>query len=299
MNDNTLSSNDRTRRYLQLPTYWNFLKFQRIPAHKISYLECGDPANDKVVVCVHGLTRNAHDFDDLGDFLSKGFRVISIDMAGRGWSDWFVNKKHYNYHTYVKDILLLIKALNLPPVYWVGTSMGGLIGMCLATYYPKIIKAMILNDIGPEMPNKTLDRIRKYTSSEAAFDTFEEIAQFIKVRFRRCGITQERDWAHMAQTSVMLCDDRKYRLNYDPGIAEKATQANRSEFLDLWYLWKKVYCPVLLIHGAKSDVLLPSTIEKMRKYRDFDLHTIEEAGHAPALVYRKDLGTIGDWLTGL
>jgi len=289
-------SNDDLRHTITLGPYWNILKFQRIPAHKITYLEWGDPSNDKVLICVHGLTRNANDFDYVGPALANDFRVISIDMAGRGSSDWLENKKHYNYHTYIKDILLFMKAKNLKSAYWLGTSMGGLIGMCLATYYPKYIKAMVLNDIGPEMPNRTLDRIRKYTSKEATFDTLNEAEQFIKIIFKYFGIKEEEHWKHITQTSLVLCLDGKYRLNYDSGVAEKATKANRTEFLDLWYLWKKVYCPVLLIHGAKSDILLSSTIEKMKKYRDFDLHTIEEAGHAPYLVYEHDIKAIKDWL---
>lgn len=284
------------RHSITIPAYWNFMKLQRIPEHKISYLEWGDPNNDKVVVCVHGLTRNSYDFEDLGTLLAQDYRVISIDMPGRGSSDWFANKNHYNYPAYIKDLVLFIKAMKLPSVYWVGTSMGGLLGMCLATYYPKYIKAMVINDVGPEIPNRTLDRIRKYTGKEAVFDSFEEGQQFMKVIFKYCGVKDEVHWKRLAETSLMQGNDGKYRLNYDTGVSEKATRKNRPEMLDLWYLWKKVNCPVLLIHGAKSDILLSSTIEKMRRYREFDLHVVEEAGHAPALVYERDLEVIKEWL---
>lgn len=284
------------RRAVTIPSYWSFLKFQLIPTHKITYLEWGDPENDRVLICVHGLTRNANDFDYIAEALKNNFRIISIDMAGRGGSDWLKNKNHYNYHTYIKDILLFMKALGIKSAYWLGTSMGGLIGMCLATYYPRRIQAMVLNDIGPEMPNRTLDRIRKYSGKETAFDAFEEAEQFIKIIFKYFGIKTEEHWRHITETSIAQGLDGKYRLNYDPGVSEKATRKNRTEMLDLWYLWKKVKCPVMLIHGAKSDILLTSTIDKMKKYRDFDLYTVDEAGHAPALVYEKDIDAIKDWL---
>lgn len=291
------------RKIISLGPYFNFLKLQLIPKHDISYLEWGDINNQDVIVCVHGLTRNAMDFEYIGQYLSKDFRVIAIDLPGRGKSSWLKNKNHYNYNTYVKDIILLLKKLKISSVHWIGTSMGGIIGMALATYYPKYIKSLVLNDVGPELPKKTVKRIEKYVNLDISFKSLDEAKGHMKKIFKHFGIRDEKDWNHITENSVRLCSDDKYRLSYDPKILEgtslrknESTRNINEEFIDLWYLWKKVKCPSMLIHGQESDILLEKTIKKMYSYRNFDLHTIENAGHAPALIHKSDIEKIYNWI---
>lgn len=290
------------RKSIQLGPYWNFLKFQRIPKHSLSYIEWGNPNNPNVIFCVHGLARNANDFDHIAKHLSKDYRVIALDLPGRGHSEWLENKKHYNYHTYIKDVLLLLKNLSITSVYWIGSSMGGIMGMAMATYYPKYIKTLILNDVGPELPKKTIARIEKYVDLDPSFENEEEASLHIKRIYKNFGITSEKDWRHITQNSIRLCPDNKYRLSYDPaiitGTSAKKTSSWRDskDFVNLWYLWEKITCPILLIHGTKSDILLTSTIDKMQKSRIFDLHVIEGAGHVPALIHKKDIESIDNWL---
>ena len=290
------------RKSITVGPYWNFLKFQRIPKYAISYIEWGKTTNPNVIICVHGLARNAHDFDHLAKYLSKDFRIISIDLPGRGSSDWLANKNHYNYHTYIKDVLLLLKALAIPSVHWVGSSMGGIMGMALATYYSKYIKTLTLNDVGPELPKKTIARIEKYVNLDPSFANTQEAEQHIRKIYKNFGITSQKDWDHITQNSIRLCSDNKYRLSYDPKITEgtsakkAASSLDTKDFVNLWYLWDKITCPLLLIHGTKSDILLQSTIAKMQNSRPFELHSIDEVGHTPALIYDKDIEAIYSWL---
>lgn len=294
------------RNIIALGPYFNFLKLQFIRQHNISYLEWGEKNNKDIVLCLHGLTRNALDFEYIGEALSKNFRVIAIDLPGRGKSSWLANKNHYNYNTYVKDVILLLKRLSINSVHFIGTSMGGIIGMAIATYYPKYIRSLVINDVGPELPKNTVKRIEKYVNLDISFASLNEAKGHIKKIFKHFGIIEEKDWDHITYNSVRLCDDNKYRLSYDPNILEgtslRKTESSkniRDEFIDLWYLWKKIKCPSLLIHGKKSDILLNSTIEKMYLYRDFDLYEIENAGHAPALIHKNDIEMIDSWLKGM
>ncbi len=290
------------RKSIEIGPYWSFLKFQRIPKHTLSYVEWGKSSNPNIIFCVHGLARNAHDFDHIAEHLSKDYRIIAIDLPGRGKSEWLKNKNHYNYHTYVKDVLLLLKKLSITSVNWVGSSMGGIMGMIMSTYYPKYIKTLILNDVGPELPKKTIARIEKYVHLDPSFEKLSEAAQHIKRIYKNFGITSEKDWNHITQNSIRLYPDNKYRLSYDPRVTEGTSSKKASskrdskDWINLWYLWEKITCPVLLIHGTKSDILLASTIEKMQKSRDFDLHTIKEVGHAPALIHQPDIESIYAWL---
>lgn len=291
------------RNIITLGPYFNFLKLQFVPRHTISYLEWGDKNNKDVLICVHGLTRNALDFEYIGKALSKDFRVIAIDLPGRGKSSWLANKNHYNYNSYVKDVILLLKHLSIDSAGFIGTSMGGIIGMAIASYYPKYINFLVINDVGPELPKKTVKRIEKYVNLDISFTSLYEAKGHMKNIFKHFGIIEEKDWDHITDNSIRLCDDNKYRLSYDPNILEgtslrkaESLAKTNEEFIDLWYLWKKVKCPSLLIHGKNSDILLESTIEKMYLYRDFDLYEIENAGHAPALIHKNDIEMIHKWV---
>lgn len=286
--------------HITIGPYWSFRKLQRVPAHKISYLEFGDPNNSNILLCIHGLTRNAHDFDYLANEISKNYRVISIDMVGRGDSEWFKNRKYYQYDTYIKDIILFLDALNIKSVNFLGTSMGGLIGMAIATYYPKYIKNLIINDVGPELPKHTLTRIRKYINLNPEFDNLDEAEQHLKIILKYFGITEDEHWKHITQYAVKLNENGKYKLKYDPMVT--AGDQNSSDdaddnkkMVELWYLWKKIKIPILLIQGSKSDILLESTVKKMQSFRDFNLYVID-AGHAPALMQQTDIKVIYDWL---
>jgi pimeloyl-ACP methyl ester carboxylesterase len=289
--------------HITIGPYWNIGKLQRVPRHRLSYLEFGDSSNEQVVFCVHGLSRNAHDFDYLANALSKDFRVIAVSMPGRGSSEWFKDAKYYNYHTYIHDIRHILKTLKIPSVHFIGTSMGGLIGMALATYYSKHIRTLVINDVGPEVPKATLSRMEKYLNADPAFSTISDAKTHMKTILKYFGITEEEHWEHVTKYSTVMRGDGKYGMHYDKRVLQGKSEERKSpsrhhdsQFIDLWHLWYKVRCPVLLIHGANSDILVGSTITKMRSIRDFDLYTIPDSGHAPALFVKRDTDAVHKWI---
>lgn len=281
---------------ISIEPYINWFKLQRIPRHKISYLEFGDPNNNNVIICAHGLTRNAHDFDKLAKALTHSFRVIAINYPGRGDSDYFDNKWHYNYHVYTKDTLLFLKKLSIKNPIWLGTSMGGLIGMILASKYQKIFKGMILNDIGPHMPISTISRIEKYARQTILFDNLNDAKKHLKMIYSQFGINTEEDWDYITKHSFILNKSGKYQMNYDSSVVNGVKTNSKSKDINIWSIWHKILCPLLVIHGAKSDILLQSTIDKMKKTKNFDLYTVNEAGHAPALLGLDQIEAVNKWL---
>lgn len=304
------------QKYLKIPSYFSPSKFQMVPKHKLSYLDFGKIDNPNIVFCVHGLTRNAHDFEQLGYFLSKKYRVISVDIAGRGSSEWLNHHKYYNFDTYFYDIIYIFKKLKFSKVHYVGSSMGGILGMALATYKPSLIKTLVMNDIGPEIPKRIVEKVRKYVPINPEFDHYHDAKEHVQKILKHFGIREERDWEQVVQHSIKLDKDSKYRLNYDPKIVGsnegnsllnkmiKNTQIFGNYFskkkrdvnmIDLWYLWKNITCPILVLHGLSSDILLTSTVDKMKANHKAEILEVE-SGHMPALIYPRELEYMYNWL---
>jgi pimeloyl-ACP methyl ester carboxylesterase len=281
-----------------IPTYFNWFKFQRIPEHKISYADFGDPTNENVVLCVHGLTRNGRDFDKLATQLSSNFRVICLDVVGRGQSDWLENKYHYNYDTYYRDTLLFIEEMNLKNFHFIGTSMGGIIGFLIASKHKDMFKSLVLNDIGPFIPGKSLARIAKYVALQPKFDNFEQAKAHLKIILSPFGIKDEEDWNIITKNSTVLSSDGKYKLAYDPEIVKgmNITPDNIKD-VDLWSIWDKVDCPTLIIRGEQSDILTKETADQMlASKKNIKIYTAPEVGHAPALMDMTQILEIEKWL---
>ena len=285
---------------VEIGPYTTWLNPQSIPKHRISYLEFGDPNNQNIVICAHGLTRNAYDFAKLGTALGDTYRVIALCYPGRGDSDFFTDKNHYNYQVYMQDTLLVLEKLNIKNnlnVIWLGTSMGGIIGMTLASKYKDIFKGMILNDIGPFLPAEVLLRIIKYASQVVCFDDLDGAKQHLKIIYDQFGISDEADWDYLTQHSFKLNIDGKYQMNYDPMIVHGVdTGLNKLKDVTMWPIWHNIECPILVIHGALSNILQDSTIKEMQKSRDFDLYTVDYAGHAPALMTNDQILAIRSWI---
>ena len=268
------------------------------PPHQMAYTEWGDSSNSKVLICVHGLTRTGRDFDFLASALSRYYRVVCPDIVGRGESDWLDSGEGYTYPTYIKDILTLLEQLKINKVDWIGTSMGGLIGMFMATLPNSPIQRLIVNDVGAFIPKEALRRIAKYVLfGQRKFANFAEVLTHVKENYSGFGKLTESQWQHLAKHTVKSSPDGGYILHYDPQISYLLSSFPDLEDIDLWEVWQKIQCPTLLIHGEESDLLLPFTITQMRSLKpDLEVVQIPETGHAPSLMTPQQIRLVQDWL---
>ncbi len=264
--------------------------------HSLHYRQWGDPHQSRVLICVHGLTRNSHDFDVLASHLAQEYRVICPDIPGRGDSDWLAQAQDYNYPQYVSDILTLLKHLELPSVDWLGTSMGGLIGMMLAAQENSPIQRLILNDIGAFLPQAAFQRIADYlNTAKPDFADLTEAEQYLRDVHAPFGALSDEQWQHLARHSTTKQANGTYRLHYDPQIG--AAFQSPIEDVPLWPVWQAVRCPALLLHGVNSDLLLPETIEQMQQiHAALQVIHITDTGHAPALMNAEQRQYIQDFL---
>lgn len=263
--------------------------------HHMTYHEWGSADNDRVLVCVHGLARNSRDFDELALALSRDYRVICPDIAGRGESDWLPPGVGYDIPQYLNDIAVLLARLDVEQVDWVGTSMGGIIGMCLAAMPNSPIRTLVLNDIGSFIPKESLQRIAQYVGDHH-FETVDEVERYMRETYTAYAGLTDQQWRHLVQHGHRQRPEGGFGLHYDPRIAE-ATQQAKDQDIDLWPVWQLVNCPQLLIWGDSSDVLEESTVQQMQQLRpDMDLYRIPGMAHAPSLMETDQIDAIVRWL---
>lgn len=265
--------------------------------HRVAYTEWGDEREDHVVVCVHGLTRNGRDFDELARALEGRRRVVCPDIAGRGRSEWLTDKSQYTFITYCADMTALLARLRGKTVDWVGTSMGGQIGMILAAQPNTPIRRLVLNDIGPFVPKEAPRRLLTYVGRPPPpFESLAAADAYVRQIYAPFGELADKQWRHLTRHSLRSVDGGRYVLAYDPDIVEPLKDMQRGDF-EIWSLWDRIQCPVLVLRGAKSDVLLRSTAEEMtRRGPPVELVEIPDAGHAPPLVRPEQVRIVADWL---
>lgn len=268
-------------------------------SHRIHYTEWGDPENPEVIFCVHGLTRNCRDFDELAKALSQGHRIVCPDMPGRGLSDWLEHAEDYNTTTYVHNILTLISHLKVERAGWVGTSMGGLIGMHLAARDGSMITRMVINDIGPVLPVEAVNRIADYVGKIQEFPSLDQAESYLRSIHAPFGILSDAQWRHLTIHSFRQDGDGYFRLRYDPGIAGPF-QALKHAPPVLWDVWDRIRCPVFILRGRESDLLSAQTASEMLTRGPSESRLIEFAGigHAPCLMSKDQIETIREWFLG-
>lgn len=266
--------------------------------HTMAYRQWGKPGRD--LVCVHGLTRNSHDFDRFAAVLQQDYRVTCPDVVGRGRSDWLVDKASYGYPQYTADMAALIARLGVRELDWVGTSMGGIIGMMLAAQPNTPLRKLVLNDIGPAVPRALVLRILDYLGQEPAFATLEQAKRYLQELYAGFGPLSEAQWLEVAVNSTYQKRDGSYGLAYDPGIADpwRAVPREEHQDIDLWGVWDKVRCPVLVLRGAVSDAITWQTAERMQTRGPAEVTVIEvpETGHAPPLMDPEQIERVRRWL---
>lgn len=264
--------------------------------HRVHYTEWGDPANPKALVCVHGLTRTGRDFDFLAAALERDYRVICPDVVGRGQSDWLDDKSDYSYPVYVNDMAMLLARIDAERVDWVGTSMGGLIGMFLASYPGTPIRKLLVNDVGPRIPAAGLKRIADYVGREIAFDSIEQMSRALRAFAAVFGELSDAQWQHMIEHGARRLADGRYAAAYDPGIAD-AFKTMELKDIDLWPVWDAIRCPTLVLRGVHSDVLDHADALAMTgRGPKAQLIEFPGMGHAPALMADDQIAVVRDWL---
>ena len=263
----------------------------------LSYAEWGRPDAARTIICVHGLTRNGRDFDHLATVLQDHARVICPDIVGRGLSDALADPENYALPTYVAHMLQLLGKLERGEVDWVGTSMGGLIGMGVAASGAPI-RRLVLNDIGPFIPKAALERINLYLGLSLSFATLEALEAHLREIHAGFGPLSDAEWRHLAEHSASRREDGTFRLSYDQRLGEPMKRGP-IEDVDLWPVWDQIRCPVLVLRGTQSDLLLAATAEEMtRRGPGAEVVEIDGTGHAPALMAKVQIEIVRDWLLG-
>jgi pimeloyl-ACP methyl ester carboxylesterase len=267
--------------------------------HRLAYIEWPGPSRDApALLCVHGLTRNSRDFDVLAQTLSAHYRVVCPDMPGRGKSEWLGVAADYGYPLYLTDITALLARLDAERIDWIGTSMGGLIGMLFAALPNAPIGKLVINDVGALVPKAGIERIAAYVGLDPGFGdlaAFEAVLRRVHAPF---GPLSDAQWHHLATHSSRRKPDGSIGFNYDPKIAEAFRQGPIDD-VALWASWDAVTCPVLVLRGAQSDMLLASDAAAMTQ-RGPRAKLVEFAGigHAPALMAEDQIAAIRDFLLG-
>lgn len=266
--------------------------------YRLAYFSWGDPANDRVLVCVHGLSRRGRDFDTLAAALADHYRVICVDLPGRGRSDWFPVAADYQPTTYLGGLAALIARLDVAQIDWLGVSLGGLLGMTLAGMPKTPIRKLVLDDIGGYIGKEALERIASYISVNPAFPDLAAMEAYMREVCAPYGPLTDAQWKHLVEVGHRQDETGAFRFHYDPGLAEPFKQGF-SEPVALWPLWDAVSCPVLLLRGQDSDILTPETAQEMLA-RKPATRMVEFAGigHAPMLMDNVQIGAVRDFLVG-
>jgi pimeloyl-ACP methyl ester carboxylesterase len=268
--------------------------------HQMHYTEWGQRANPRIVICVHGLTRNCRDFDALAAALEHEFRVVCPDIAGRGRSEWLADKQHYGLPQYLADINALLARLTADgprEILWVGTSMGGMIGMLLASLPRTPVKKLVLNDVGTLIPKASLERIGQYVGKAPSFSSLAELTAYVQTVSAPFGPLTDAQWDHLTRHNSKQNADGTWTMNYDPGIAQPF-QTRPINDIELWNHYDRIACPTLLLRGADSDLLLKDTALAMTQ-RGPKARLVEFTGigHAPMLMAEDQINSVRAFLT--
>ena len=288
--------------------------------HRMAYWEWGDPDNERVVLCVHGLTRNGRDFDALARRLAGRYRVVCPDVVGRGRSDWLPVGAPYGFAQYVSDMLSLLARLRAERLAWVGTSMGGLIALSLLaglgllpaarnglgrgapeTQTPRL-HGLVLNDVGPKVDTSGLARIAGYVGQPADFADFREAVQYVKTTLAGFGPHDEEQWEDLTR-HAMVEHGGAYVKHYDLRIAEglqvsvDPTLAALME-AQLWQAYEGLEAPVLVVRGQHSDILSAELAERMRaRHARARVAEVAGVGHAPTLMQDDQLALVDGFVS--
>jgi pimeloyl-ACP methyl ester carboxylesterase len=265
--------------------------------HRMAWVEWGPEHGERVLLCVHGLARNGRDFDVLAAHLAEeGWRVICPDVVGRGESGWLADPKGYALTQYMADMTVLLAAIGASEVDWLGTSMGGLVGLLMAVQPETPVRRLVLNDIGPFVPKAALARIAGYVGQPERFADWAEAEAYLRRIYAPFGPLSDLEWAHLVRHSFEERAEGGLMHHFDPALAAQV-RANEPKDIDLWAVWDRLRCQTLVLRGERSDVLPAEAAAEMtqRGPRPI-LLTFPDCGHAPALMHPDQVAALQGWL---
>ena len=269
--------------------------------HRMAYWEWGDAANPRVLVCVHGLSRQGRDFDVLARAMRGEYRVVCPDVVGRGESDALADPMGYQLPAYVADMVTLLARLDATTLHWVGTSMGGLIGLALASMKQSPVSRLVLNDVGPAIRYEAIERIATYLGAPLRWNTVEEAADYLWSISQGFGPHSRDEW--LALTRPMLKPDGAggFKPHYDANIALPFKALTREMVAGgeamTWHAYDAIRCPTLVLRGADSDLLTHETAQSMtQRGPKAQLREFAGVGHAPTLGTTEQVQAVREFL---
>lgn len=282
--------------------------------HRMAYWEwnqTGNAAHPHVMLCVHGLTRQGRDFDVLANVLSQHGRVICPDVVGRGRSDWLAEPLAYGVPQYALDMLTLLQQLHaaapIQQLDWLGTSMGGLIGMAVAGNpalpLPVPVRKLLLNDVGPVLEWPALQRIAAYVGQAPVFDSLQAGAQALRALSAGFGPHTDAQWLALSQAMLHATEEGRWKLHYDPAIAAPMRRMTQEQSLQsqsvLWQLYDAIEAQTLLVRGANSDLVTHESAYAMGTRGPHARYVeLEGVGHAPTFVADDQVAIAKDFFVG-
>lgn len=271
-------------------------QFVTVNGLKLHYLDFGGESRP-ALVCIHGLSGNAHNFDALAPHLSGAYRVISIDVRGRGDSEWGPSGD-YNPATYASDLAAMLEALGIARVTLIGTSMGGMISMIYTGGYPERVAKIVLNDVGPEVDQAGAKRITDYmTTTPADFANLGEVAAYYRENYPPLRETPEAALIEFVKWAVKPGPNGRLVWKMDPAVRNIPRTGSAARPLDMWVPFARITAPILVVRGAESDILARATTERMVKVAPRTrVVEVPGVGHAPSLLEPEALGAIKEFL---
>ena len=268
--------------------------------HRMAYWEWGDAANPRVLVCVHGLSRQGRDFDTFAQAMQGEYRVVCPDVVGRGQSDYLADPSGYQIPAYAADMVTLLARLNAGTLHWVGTSLGGLIGLVMAALKNSPVQRLVLNDVGPTIEPSSLARIGSYLGLPSHWKTLDEAADALWAISKGFGPHTREQW--LALTRPMLKPEGDgFVPHYDLQIAAPfraiTPEAAKVGEAMMWAMYDSLRCPTLLLRGADSDLLTPATAQAMvARGPKAELRQFAGVGHAPMLTAPDQIAAVREFL---
>jgi pimeloyl-ACP methyl ester carboxylesterase len=266
---------------------------------RLAYTDWGEADNPRVAICVHGMTRNGRDFDAFAEALAASHRVLCIDLPGRGQSDWLRDRTGYAPATYLSDIHALLASLNVAEVDWIGTSLGGSLGMLTAggddAVARGLVRRLVLNDIGPFLPARGMAPIAERVGRAPGFKDLAAAEIYQKQVCAEWGALGDATWSHLARHSLRPQEGGGYAYHHDPAIGDGLRAGGPVRDIELWPWWRRIECPILVLRGAESNILLAETAAEM-KADGAEIIEYPAIGHTPSLMVAEQIDAVTAWL---